>query len=147
VSKHPKFCSKTRTLCFPFRGQKNPSAEHHSLLGVSDSSFRGTNFISFAPIVKQAFQPAPSHFTASRTADESISNKVSCKSFFNYFLTPENNHRKAHEIRLIPIPAQSIRLHPNPNNVQARAKKLSALLHENVSHSFPRRPKCFPKIK
>jgi hypothetical protein len=146
VSKHPKSCSKLRLLYFPFRGQKNPSAEHRFLPGISDSSFRGAKFINFAPIVNRLFSQ-PFAFTASRRADESISIKTSCKTFFNYFLMPRNNRPKAHEIRLIPIRAPSIHLHPNPNNAPAHAKKSSELLHETVFRSPPRRPKYFLKTK
>jgi hypothetical protein len=82
VSKHPKSCSKSNPLYFPFRGQKNPSAEHRFLLGISDSSFEGAKFINLAPIVNRLFsQP-----NASRRADKSISIETSCKSFFDYFL-------------------------------------------------------------
>ena len=143
MSKHPKFCSKLFQLYFPFRGQKNPSAEHRFLLGISDSSFRGAKLTNFAPVVNRLFsQPS-----ASRRADKSINIETSCKSFFNYFSMPPNNQPKANEIRLIPVPARSIHSRPSPDNDPVRAKKSSAPLHENVFREFPQRPKCFPETK
>ena len=143
MSKHPKSCSKLIQLYFPFRGQKNPSAEHRFLLGISDSSFRGAKLTNFAPVVNRLFsQP-----NASRRADKSINIETSCKSFFNYFSMPSNNRSKARETRLIPVPARSIHPRPSPSNGPARAKKSSALLRENVSRSFRQSPKCSLKTK
>jgi hypothetical protein len=146
VSKHPKFCSKLQRLRFPFRGQKNPSAEHH-LYSASQIRVSGARNLPTSHRLSTGFSASPFANIASRTADESISIKTSCKSFFNYFLMPLKNHPKAHEIRLIPIRAPSNHLRPTLNNDPARAKKSSALLHENVSHPFPQRPKCFPETK
>jgi hypothetical protein len=143
VSKHPKSSSKLIQLYFPFRGQKNPSAEHRFLLGISDSSFRGAKLTNFAPVVNRLF----SRPNASRRADKSINIETSCKSFFNYFSMPPNNQPKAHETRLIPIPARSIHPRPSRDNGPTRVKKSSAPLHENVSRSFPQRPKCSPETK
>jgi hypothetical protein len=51
VSKHQKTYPKPAITSVPFRGQKNPSAEHRFLLGISDSSFEGTQNIKHAPFV------------------------------------------------------------------------------------------------
>jgi hypothetical protein len=60
VSKHQKSRSKLDLFYFPFRGQKNPSAEHHFLPGISDSSSRAQK-ISYPRHLSTGFSANPSH--------------------------------------------------------------------------------------
>ena len=144
MSKHLKIQTNTR-LSLPILGTKKPERRTLHLLGISDSSFGGAK--TNQP-TRTACQPAFSaNPFASRTADESISIKTSCKSFFNYFSTLRKNDSKAHEIRFIPIRARSIHPHQNPNNAPVHVKKLSSLLSETLVHPFQRRSRCFPETK
>ena len=141
MSKHLKIILITRPVLFPILGTKKPERRTSLTTRHLRFEFEGAKFINLAPFVNWPF----SHPIASRRADESISNETSCKSFFNYFSTLLKNRLKPHEIRLIPIPALSIHPRPSPNNVPTRVKKSSSPLHENVSGSFPQRPRCFPE--
>ncbi|HSY10347.1 MAG TPA: hypothetical protein VK840_05475, partial [Candidatus Dormibacteraeota bacterium] len=90
-AKHPKSYSKPDPLYFPFRGQKNPSAEHRFLLGVSDSSLRARN-LSTSHQLSTGFSANPMH----RAGQTNLSvSKHHARVFFNYSLMPQNNHQIA----------------------------------------------------
>jgi hypothetical protein len=136
VSKHPKSCIVTR-LSPPTLGTKKPERRKLHSLGISDSSFEGAKTNKPAPLVNRLFSQ-PACFTASRTADKSISPSPSCKSFFNYFWTPYKNDPKAHQIRPVPTRVPSIHPHSNPNNARPHAEMVRALPRE--IRSYPLHP-------